>query len=257
MSAETFDVIYAGATVVNQDGAGIRDIGIRDGLIAAVGEIDGASAGETIDCAGLHILPGVIDTQVHFREPGAEHKEDLESGSLAAVMGGVTAVFEMPNTNPLTTSAETLADKVASRAPTACIATSPSGSAAPTSNTHEVARNSSACRVLRGSRCSSAPPPASAPGRGRCKGRRRRSSKPHPASSAAFHAEDEPMLRERKRPAGADNDPSSHPVWRSPETAALKRDASASCGSRSETGCPHPHPAHLHGGGDGVSSADL
>ena len=69
----------------------------------------------TIDCRGLHVLPGVIDSQVHFREPGLEHKEDLESGSRAAVLGGVTAVFEMPNTNPLTTSAETLADKVQAR----------------------------------------------------------------------------------------------------------------------------------------------
>ena len=57
-----------------------------------------------IDCTGLHILPGVIDTQVHFREPGLEHKEDLETGSLSAVMGGVTGVFEMPNTIPLTTT---------------------------------------------------------------------------------------------------------------------------------------------------------
>ena len=61
-----------------------------------------------IDCRGLHILPGVIDTQVHFREPGLTHKEDLETGSRAAVMGGVTAVFEMPNTDPLTIDAEAL-----------------------------------------------------------------------------------------------------------------------------------------------------
>ena len=60
----------------------------------------------------MHILPGVVDSQVHFREPGLEHKEDLESGSRSAVLGGVTAVFEMPNTKPLTTSAETLEDKV-------------------------------------------------------------------------------------------------------------------------------------------------
>ena len=58
------------------------------------------------------MLPGVIDSQVHFREPGLEHKEDLESGSRAAVLGGVTSVFEMPNTKPLTTSEATLADKV-------------------------------------------------------------------------------------------------------------------------------------------------
>ena len=69
-------------------------------------QLGAAKAAETIDAAGLHILPGVIDTQVHFREPGLEHKEDLETGSRAAVAGGVTAVFEMPNTKPLTTSAE-------------------------------------------------------------------------------------------------------------------------------------------------------
>jgi dihydroorotase len=110
--AETFDVVFRNATVVNQDGIGHRDIGVTAGRVAALGALGAASAGEVVDCTGLHILPGVIDTQVHFREPGAEHKEDLETGSRAAVMGGVTAVFEMPNTNPLTTSAETLADKV-------------------------------------------------------------------------------------------------------------------------------------------------
>ena len=61
----------------------------------------------------MHILPGVIDSQVHFREPGPTHKEDLETGSRAAVLGGVTTVFEMPNTDPLTTSEAALADKVA------------------------------------------------------------------------------------------------------------------------------------------------
>ena len=65
------------------------------------------------DALPIYILPGVIDSQVHFREPGLEHKEDLASGSMAAVLGGVTTVFEMPNTDPLTTSAEALADKIA------------------------------------------------------------------------------------------------------------------------------------------------
>jgi dihydroorotase len=110
--AGIFDVVLRGATVVNHDGEGIRDIAISDGRIAAIGQLGAAEAAETIDAAGLHILPGVIDTQVHFREPGLEHKEDLETGSRAAVAGGVTAVFEMPNTKPLTTSAEALADKV-------------------------------------------------------------------------------------------------------------------------------------------------
>jgi dihydroorotase len=112
MSA-TFDLVLKGGTVVNQDGTGVRDIGVAAGRIVAIGVIDAGKAAEVFDAKGLHILPGVIDSQVHFREPGLEHKEDLESGSRGAVLGGVTAVFEMPNTKPLTTSAQALADKVA------------------------------------------------------------------------------------------------------------------------------------------------
>jgi dihydroorotase len=107
-----FDLILKGGTVVNHDGTGKRDVGIVDGRIAALGSFSPKQAGGIIDCKGLHILPGVIDSQVHFREPGLEHKEDLETGSRAAVLGGVTAVFEMPNTKPLTTSEAALADKV-------------------------------------------------------------------------------------------------------------------------------------------------
>jgi dihydroorotase len=108
----TFDLIVKGAAVVNHDGVSERDIGVRDGRIAALGILPRSAAAEVIDAGSLHVLPGVIDTQVHFREPGLEHKEDLATGSCAAVMGGVTAVFEMPNTRPPATSAETLADKV-------------------------------------------------------------------------------------------------------------------------------------------------
>ena len=109
----TFDLVIRNGTVVNQDGIGPRDIGVRDGRIAAIGWLATASAGESIDATGLTILPGVIDTQVHFREPGATHKEDLLTGSRAAVLGGVTSVFEMPNTTPPTTTLEALEDKVA------------------------------------------------------------------------------------------------------------------------------------------------
>src|ERR687897_242028 len=110
--AQTFDLILKGGVVVNHDGRFERDVGVRGGAIAAIGDLSHASAAREINCRGLHILPGVIDTQVHFREPGLEHKEDLESGSRAAIMGGVTAVFEMPNTRPPTDSAEALADKL-------------------------------------------------------------------------------------------------------------------------------------------------
>ena len=111
--AETFDILFKGGTVVNHTGEAPVDIGVRDGRIRAIGDIDATRAGRTVDVRGLHVLPGVIDTQVHFREPGMEHKEDLETGSRAAVLGGVTAVFEMPNTSPPTTSPEALAAKVA------------------------------------------------------------------------------------------------------------------------------------------------
>lgn len=107
-----YDLIVKGGTIVSHAGTAGADIGVKDGRIAALGNLDGSAAADIFDARGLHVLPGVIDTQVHFREPGNEHKEDLETGSRAAVMGGVTAVFEMPNTNPPTTSAAALADKV-------------------------------------------------------------------------------------------------------------------------------------------------
>ena len=109
---QRFDTILKSGTVVNQDGEGLRDIGIASGRIAEIGGLGQAAAAEVIDCKGLHILPGVMDTQVHFREPGLTHKEDLETGSRSAVMGGVTAVFEMPNTDPLTITEAAFTDKI-------------------------------------------------------------------------------------------------------------------------------------------------
>ena len=128
---QRFDTILKSGTVVNQDGEGVRDIGISDGRIAEIGGLGQASAAEMIDCKGLHILPGVMDTQVHFREPGLTHKEDLETGSRSAVMGGVTAVFEMPNTDPLTVTEADFHRQDEGAAVTACIAILPSSSAAP------------------------------------------------------------------------------------------------------------------------------
>src|SRR5512146_3349151 len=110
---ETYDLIIRGGEVVNHAGRGAADVGVRDGKIVAVGDLGQASAGEVFDARGLTVLPGVIDTQVHFREPGLEWKEDLETGSRCAVLGGVVAVFEMPNTEPTTTDADALADKLA------------------------------------------------------------------------------------------------------------------------------------------------
>ncbi|MES2344288.1 MAG: dihydroorotase [Pseudomonadota bacterium] len=110
--SETYDLIIRGGEVVNHAGRGLSDVGVRAGKIVAIGDLSQASAGEVFDARGLTVLPGVIDTQVHFREPGLEWKEDLESGSRAAVLGGVVAVFEMPNTEPTTTDPDSLADKL-------------------------------------------------------------------------------------------------------------------------------------------------
>ena len=112
MSEMTFDLILKGGVAVLPGLTTQADIGIRDGVIAAIGDLSRVGAVTTIDCKGLHILPGLIDTQVHFREPGATHKEDLEHGMKAAALGGITAIFEMPNTKPLTTTPEALQEKL-------------------------------------------------------------------------------------------------------------------------------------------------
>ena len=108
---ETFDLILRSGVVATPGGLVQTDVAVRDGRIAAFGSFGSADAAQFVDCAGLHVLPGVIDTQVHFREPGLEHKEDISTGTAAAAMGGVTAVFDMPNTEPPTVGAADLADK--------------------------------------------------------------------------------------------------------------------------------------------------
>jgi dihydroorotase len=213
--AENYDLILKGGTVVNHDGEAVRDLGIRAGRIAAIGDLPRASAGEVIDCRGLHVLPGVIDTQVHFREPGLTHKEDLESGSLSAVMGGVTAIFEMPNTDPLTVSAETLADKVRrGQHRMHCDFAFFVGATA--DNTRQLAElerlpGCAGIKVFMGSSTGSLLVADDAGLRAVLKVIRRR---------ASFHAEDEPRLNERKH-MRLEGDARSHPVWRD-EVAALK-----------------------------------
>jgi dihydroorotase len=110
--SENFDLLIRGGMVATGGGIVPADVGVIGGRIAAIGSLSGAMAAEIFEAKGLHVLPGAIDSQVHFREPGNEHKEDLETGSRAAVLGGVTAVFEMPNTNPPTTTREAIDDKL-------------------------------------------------------------------------------------------------------------------------------------------------
>jgi dihydroorotase len=108
-----FDLLLTNGNLVSSQGISTADLGIKNGKIAAIGNLSEDSANEITNLNGLYLMPGGIDTQVHFREPGLEHKEDLASGSLAALHGGITTYFEMPNTKPVTTSPEALADKVA------------------------------------------------------------------------------------------------------------------------------------------------
>jgi dihydroorotase len=211
--SERFDTILTGATVVNHDGEGVRDIAITGGRVAGLGSFSPDQAAETIDCMGLHILPGVIDSQVHFREPGLTHKEDLEAGSRGAVLGGVTSVFEMPNTNPLTTSAETLAAKIkAGHHRMHCdFAFWVGGTHENVDELPELERlpGAAGIKVFMGSSTGSLLVEDDAGVKAILSKTRRR---------AAFHSEDEHMLRERMG-LRVKGDPSSHPVWRSPEVA--------------------------------------
>jgi dihydroorotase len=212
--AETYDLILKGGTVVNQDGEGVRDVGIRGGRFAALGDLSRASAGEVIDCRGLHVLPGVMDTHVHFREPGLTHKEDLETGSRAAVLGGVTAVFEMPNTDPLTITAEALADKVkrGHHRMHCDFAFYVGATRENTKDLGELERlpGAAGVKLFMGSSTGSLLIEDDEGIRAVLKSVGRRVS---------FHAEDEYRLRERMN-LRVENDPSSHPVWRD-ATAAL------------------------------------
>jgi dihydroorotase len=209
------DLVISGATVVNHDGEGIRDIGIRDGRIVALGSLGAAKTMDTLDARGLHVLPGVIDTQVHFREPGLTHKEDLETGSRSAVAGGVTAVFEMPNTAPLTTCAATLAAKVgAARQRMLCdFAFFVGGTRENIAHIPELERleGSAGIKVFMGSSTGNLLVDDDASLDKIIARLSRR---------ASFHAEDEDRLKSRMN-LRVPGDPASHPVWRDEEAALM------------------------------------
>ena len=106
----SFDLILKNGTVFTPEATEITDIAVKDGKIVDFGSFDNAE--QIIDCTNLYVFPGLIDTQCHFREPGGEHKETLETGTLSAALGGVTGIFEMPNTNPLTITPEAMEFKL-------------------------------------------------------------------------------------------------------------------------------------------------
>lgn len=208
-----FDLIFKNGIIVNHCGIFSADIALKDERIAAIGNLSGAGAQEILDCSGLHILPGIIDTQVHFREPGATDKEDMESGSRSAVMGGVTAVFEMPNTFPLTIDRPSFKDKIAraSHSMHCDFAFYVGGTYENVGQLAELEKlpGCAGVKVFMGSSTGSL---LVSDDDGIAMilaviSRR-----------AAFHSEDEQRLNQRKH-LRIDNDPASHPVWRDAETA--------------------------------------
>ena len=213
---ESFDLVMRGGTCLTPSGAVETDIGIRDGRIAAIGDLSRAVTAETFEAGGLHVLPGVIDSQVHFREPGGEHKEDLSTGTAAAALGGVTAVFEMPNTQPPTTTTAAIADKCRRAKGRAWTDIAFYAGAAPDNveNLSELERQPGCAgiKIFMGSSTGSllvaddaVLSQVLANGQRRC----------------AVHCEDETRLIERFPLAKDSGDVRRHPEWRDVETALL------------------------------------
>lgn len=206
---DAFDLILKNGIAVTPAGIVKTDIGVRGGKIAGIGIFDHAA--HIIDCTHLHILPGVIDTQVHFREPGLTHKEDLATGSLGAVMGGVTTVFEMPNTEPLTITADAMRDKV-TRAENRMYCDHAFFIGGCAENAHDIAelelmRGCCGTKIFMGSSTGSLLADDDATILKILQHGRRR---------VALHAEDNARLNERKSLAKNVTD---HPHWRDAETA--------------------------------------
>lgn len=209
------DVILKGGILTTHNGEKRGDIAIRNGIISAIGRIADGRAKEVLDVTGLHILPGVIDTQVHFREPGNEHKEDFETGSRAALLGGVTGVFEMPNTNPPTTTLAALNEKlVRAKGRMHCNYAFYAGATPENfSLLGELEKSEGCCgiKVFLGSSTGDLLVPDDEHVEAVLCATRKR---------VAFHSEDEFRLQERKSLRCKD-DVASHLVWRDTRTATL------------------------------------
>ncbi|HVO02345.1 MAG TPA: dihydroorotase [Candidatus Cybelea sp.] len=211
---ESFDLTIHGGTVWTVNGPERIDLGIRGGRFAGFGDLARAKSAARFDATGLTLLPGAIDTQVHFREPGLTHKEDLEHGTAGAALGGVTAIFEMPNTNPNTLSAGDIADKLARAKGRAWVDhaffVGASEENIETLAESELVPGCSGVKIFMGSSTGSLLVAEDESLERVLRNGRRR---------VAIHAEDEARLRERLALVKGGADPSMHPVWRDEETA--------------------------------------
>jgi dihydroorotase len=210
-----FDLLLRGGTLVTPAGVATGDVGILHGRIADVGDLGSADAEQVVDCRGLHVLPGLVDSQVHFREPGLEHKEDLGTGTAAAALGGITAIFEMPNTKPNTDTAERLADKVRRGEEKAWVDfaffVGATGENAAQLGELERLPGCAGVKVFMGSSTGSLLVEDDA---------MLAEVLAHGTRRVAIHAEDEMRLRERKHLVEGENASAHlHPVWRDEETA--------------------------------------
>src|SRR5258707_221879 len=107
------DLVIAGGQLASPQSIDALAIAVDGGKIVKIGALEQMPpARERIDASGLHILPGALDVHVHFREPGFSHKETWTSATQAAAVGGITTVFDMPNTNPPTASVDALVQKI-------------------------------------------------------------------------------------------------------------------------------------------------
>lgn len=222
MNSTSVDLIIRNGTLVlpSPDHAdrllqATTSVAVKDGRIHAVGDsVSSLTAAHVFDAKGLHVLPGAIDSQVHFREPGLTHKEDLESGTRGAVLGGITTVFEMPNTKPATATAEQFAEKLALAKGRIWSDISFFIGATPENATElgtlERHPNCCAVKIFMGSSTGSLlVADEGALLRILQSGQRR----------VAVHSEDEERLKERRALVEGSGDPRLHPVWRDELTA--------------------------------------
>jgi dihydroorotase len=209
-----YNLVIRNARIAQPDGRILEgDVACEGGRIARVGGQIGAAARETIDANGRLLLPGAIDAQVHFRDPGKEYKEDLGSGSRAAVRGGVTSFLEMPNTDPPTTTQAALDEKLA-RAAQKCVANYGFFIGATPDNLADINTAAPVCGIKIFMGASTGSLLVNDPGdleRIFANGSR----------LIAVHAEDENRIRARRQQFAGRTDPAAHSEIRDNESARL------------------------------------